>query len=853
MNRQQLIENIEAMEKQGAKPDEIQSYINSVGSLSDSSQEPGIVKSVIQDTLNAPARLAKTGFSVAEGLSTIRSTAIDMATAPFRGESALDELVKGTKKLEEINKGTESDWGWFGGKVRPIGFGKDGDKLNAARTLADAAGVGAETASLALPFKASQGAGFWRSVGQGIKSKPALAFGLGTGLQATAETGSIGEGLTTGAVDTIGSGIAFGIFNKGGQIAQRFGARLLASDTTQALVQETKQLGEKIYGTIGEALKSKGISVDDIKVSSEFKEAYRAFENDFNRSVYVNSNNLLQDARQAYSKNPGVIMTDLSRNIGREVNGFFNQARATFQAADNADFNFSNFENSLGKYKPSTVSVDDLINAAPGQKGAIESFARSGVEPADIARELNISIETGGKFDSFMAKIMDNLRQGELRASDVLRNAYQLIGIGDDVTVKRFTPEEQRVARSVGFQIFDDMEQEAMAAGREDVLNVLKKGRSEYYRAMNVADSNTLNNMKTAGGLDNFISKLVDDTSDLTLDEKQILSKILVENPTETEQLFVNSILDRVQALIQPGRGQMPSPESLAEGSKFIDKFLEKRGVFSWADNIISPEVAEHLRLTSAFMKSDFDTALSKMKQMSDGMPETEAMILDIIVKKGKLDITEAIKKSDFNEFGDSLINILKKHGTEIQPYVAKLDDTQKQIAGLSLTHKLFEENKVLALFDEQGNFSVDDTFKETLIKSAADIKKIQLASGSKTVFGLLDESVVDGIDRMVQNISRERMIQNLEPITIQPFIDFAMGSIYTYSRWFPGAQMRFQNALGEIADQAAIKELIRAEVERFGQKNTMMKIGDFLQIMAKFAPVPTQTQETVTGDNQQE
>lgn len=816
-------------------------------------QEPGFVKGIVQETVQAPARLAKTGMGVVEGVAAIQGLVGDVIRAPFSKEKTVRGAVsEATQKLEALNKDTEeSDWGWFGGKVRRIGVTESGEQLKGARMVADAAGVGAETASFALPFKASTGAGFWKSTWQGMKSAPALSFGLGTGLQQYAESGSIGQGAAQGALDVVGSGVAFGVFNKGGQMLQNFGARLLSKEVTPMLANETKNIFESIWNSsMGNALGSKTMTIDEVKVAQQFKEQYRVFEDAFNQNLYKHATNLIDESRQTYVQNaPEVIMRDLAQGVKREVNAFFELPKATYNSFDQSGFKFESFPKTFSTYNPENIkklTVDDLVASRPELDGAIKAFSKSGLTPNEIAVELKIDTPSSGAFDSFMSGVMEKLKSGQLGAKDLLNTAYSLFGINDR-TIKKFTPEEQSLARSVGASIFADAEEQLINSGRKDLLDIWKTGATQWQQALKLSESNTLNNLAEAGNIDNFVSKVIDSTADLNLDEKKVLNEIFTQNPTESEKLFINGILDRVEALIKPARGQMPTPETLAEGAKFIDKFLEKRGVFDWAGTVMTDDKALNLRLLSDFMKTNFSDALARTKQMSGAIPEAEKNIYEMIQDKGKLDVVEAIKKTDFYEFSDGLLEALKKHPQEIKPYINRLSDQQRHIARVSLTGRLLEESKTLAIPDENGKIVVTESVKDSLIKTYFELKKIQMGAGDDTIFGLIDKSHVEGLEQIVSNITRERQLKDLEPMSLKPFVRLALGSFFATQHWMFGAINQFRQAGATSIEQKELRNLVAEELTRMAKKGKIITIGDMLQAIARFSPVPIQTQEAVT------
>lgn len=158
LTRDQLVQNINAMEKQGAPPADIQSYINSQGSSSAPTKKPSVLKEFGKSLLNAPAKIAATAAQAGTTAAALAgSKEANLASQRFAKEGVNLPIV---------------------GKVKPIG------------SPLEAAGVGLETASLIPAIRApAVGAQLLK----GTIGKGALRGGI--------------EGGTSGALMGAGSGI----------------------------------------------------------------------------------------------------------------------------------------------------------------------------------------------------------------------------------------------------------------------------------------------------------------------------------------------------------------------------------------------------------------------------------------------------------------------------------------------------------------------------------------------------------------------------------------------------------------------------------------------------------------------
>lgn len=435
LTREQAEQIVNSRPQGMSETDAIRDIVNRgyvVEGLNEPEKPRGFIKSVIQEGLEGPARLAATGLDVAEGLYSIGKVAAKSAAAPFSEAITIkDTLRQGSEELKEINRGKTRDFGFFGEEVRPIGLSKDEERLKGIRMYADAAGVGAETASLGMPFAAKAGLGFWKQSLNAMKSAPALFFGLGTGLQEYAETGSPVKGGVTGAVDVVGSGLGFGVLNKGGQFVSKFGGRFLADKLNRTIGEGFKNVMAPAYTTMRDGLSRRNIT-DDVILSESLKDTYSAYQGSFDETLYRNTQNVLNDTRVAYSRDPDVVTTELSRQIGRDVDAFYKTAERTYKSADNTGFEWNDLGRLADEYTPTKkeITIEDIIKQSPEFEGAIRNRVKAGQTLDELAENFGVTSAPSSKFDMFVGDIFKTLNKGNLKASEVLDQAYQLVGIG---------------------------------------------------------------------------------------------------------------------------------------------------------------------------------------------------------------------------------------------------------------------------------------------------------------------------------------------------------------------------------------------------------------------------------------
>lgn len=870
MDRDKLIKNIQALEEQGAKPDEIQAYIDSVGSTK--APEGGGFKGFVQDVFNGPAKLVASGIDTVRGGVVVTGTLGAAAMAPFMEDVTVEDIFRlGTQELEKINKGEAKDFGWFGGKVRPIGFTEEGEKMSKARTIADAAGVGLETAAFALPiskayipFKGVVSApvgNIWKQATIAMMSPSSLSFGVGTGLQKYAETGDKGSGVVTGAVDMAGSGVAFGVFNRGGEFVTKFGSRLLSSKVGQTIAEETKNLFANMDGVL-KGMNKEAATIDDLKLSNDFKGIYSQYENSFNQSLYRHSQGILDQTRKEFSRDPEIIVTELGRKIGAEVNTQFELAKTIYNSADKTDFRWNNLGKIVDDYaSPITSNIDNLkAQLSDNQKKLADNLFKQGVDIKDIAKTLGVEAPSTSRFDKLLSDVGATLTKGSLKASEVLDSAYQLMGIGrKNVAFRALSPDEQAISRQAGFEILDTMEREAREAGRQDVLDILSKGRANWATAKTLAESNVLKTLKEVGNIDDFFSKIAGGEAKITAKEKEVLENALTFNPQEVQELFINALINRVKDVIQPSRGEIPDPKLLAEGAKVIDSFLEKRGSLDWAKYITDEQSAEMLRMVSSMMKTNFDDAFSRFQQMKGDVPIAEKDLLEMMVQKGQLEIDEALKKHNFQEVGKALTDQLRKNTPYMEQYIRQLNPRQQQLARVSLMHRLFDEEQVLLSMAPDGQYDIDafvknqaylsQSWQDSFIKTHEQIKQIQTNAGDNSIYGLFDDETIKGLDTLASNIKKQRALENPKSMNLQPLVDTLAGSAYAMVHWYPAAANRFFKVMRSQSDEMMETQRLAAEeIKRLGMTNGFVTVGDFIQSLARFAPVPLMLQEAVDG-----
>lgn len=827
--------------------EEIQKVVDQVTSQSQP-EGPGVLKSTSQAIAKPFAKFGTSAALSAKGIGNIAETAFDVARAPFsKKQTVQGALQEGIDTFQDIERQRKEglEWGWFGGNVKPIGTNQQtGEKLSAGRTVADAAGTALEVYSYRLAPILKPGAGFFNIAFSNLVSKASLTFGFGTGLQEYAETGSKGEGAIQGMTDVLGASFGFAAFNKGGQIFSKFGGRLLANEAVRAQGEVFKEFGEKTFAALKDWFAAPTRTLDDVKTSQAFKDAYDGLERDFYTKFQDTASAIADSTKVDYTRDPDVMTRGLTSNIQRQINQAFQIPRATYKSLDDSGFVFKPGSQAEATFNPNDFSINykDVLDSVDDQyKNVVKAMKKQGKSVEDIVSTPNsmgadVKVKGGDEFVSFMNNIAQKFSKG-MSASEFLNTAYKLFNVG-----KSFPPDQANIARDYANAMFNDGRAALEKAGRTDLIDTWDKGSVQWKQAQQIASSNTLKNLIDSGKIDTFVAKALTDTKKLSLDEKAILEKAFTENPSEVQQLFTNTIADRVKEMIKPPKNGVASPKQFADAADFIDSFLNNKGIMSWGDYAIAPGDVSLFRDFSSFLKTDFDTLLNRMKQVSGKIPEEEEMMMDMMVNKGRLDLAEALKGKDFTTFSESFVNILGKHPVDIAPFVRAMRPEDKRIAGIAILNKLYDESTPMALLRQDGTLNLtEDSFMPAFKKTYDSLLELQRKTGDDSVYGLFDQPFLDEMGDVAQAVLKYENIATVNPMEdLHRIFDGLAGTFYAYRMWFPGAAARYERALHRDPEMAALaKEQLWEEVQNIGLKNGIVLVGDFIQAMAKHPPTP--------------
>lgn len=139
LTKEQIQLNIETLEQQGASQPEIQGWLDSqkiqVPITETETKQPGFIQSMAQGLIGPPAKAVATGLSAIKGAFNLAQAGV----AHLRGKEKEQK-----KEVIEGGKGVNLNLGWLGQ------YGPQGAGLSVSKQVKLAAGLGAQTAALAI-------------------------------------------------------------------------------------------------------------------------------------------------------------------------------------------------------------------------------------------------------------------------------------------------------------------------------------------------------------------------------------------------------------------------------------------------------------------------------------------------------------------------------------------------------------------------------------------------------------------------------------------------------------------------------------------------------------------------------
>lgn len=291
LTRDQIKSNIDALEKQGASQQDVQSWLDSLKTSSPQQsmqqptpqKEPGFFQGLIQGAASPFLRTAATAGGLITGAG---ATAVGLG-ARVLGDEKTEADAK--KVAQTALSGKPVDFGYFG-KVSPVGYTPEGKEKTGAEYFKDVAGTGLELGSYFMGggaakevVKGAAKKSIFQLAKEGTKEGAKFGAVAGTGIKLQEEGSTLGQVAGAGALGALGGAAIGGAI--GGGVPLLFRAtkgtakavrRLVSPEAVDAATRAIKPGKNNTYFTrdfessapfIKNTLKEQGVDLEKMTIN----------------------------------------------------------------------------------------------------------------------------------------------------------------------------------------------------------------------------------------------------------------------------------------------------------------------------------------------------------------------------------------------------------------------------------------------------------------------------------------------------------------------------------------------------------------------------------------------------------
>jgi len=809
LTQEQMKQNIEAMEKQGAKPAEIQEYLNSLASKPQS-----------QPTAQAAPQeqgswYGDAGRAIIKPVMRAASSFAPMAESIYAGLENLDGSNDFTKEDIERRNIEGRDFGAFGKDIKPLGWqgsavnsGEMGAVEATGRMAADYTGTLLEIGSYGLaPLKA--GMGFWGATRAATKAGSVYGASQ-AGQEAGKDNATAGDIAMTGLTNTVGAAAGFGLLNVGGQLMRNYGAKLLQEPSVVAAAKETKALADKSYTILGKAFQGGSEMVDDM-TNRSLSRAYNSLKTEFN-TLWKKTTDSVVDGLIPQVSQPALAQNKFHRALSKTMGTLFRSSDDAYSRVKGDGTQLSNFTISNKTLTDAGKNAVDLDSLTPGS----EPYKKAVADMLGNADESKL-------IDSFVGEMKDEMSKPQTLGSVMSMWERSM------AYLPHASNSEKKVIRDFANGLFDDAA-ENLKKTNPALLDDWNIAWESWGTASKIWDSSILQKLRAPGTTDTVVDDIL--KGKMNPAERDIIDSVL-SNP-ETRDGFVDVVIGSVLRKMKN--------EPREKGVAIVEDFIQR-----WGKHL-TPEQTQIMDNLGAFTQGNFDEFLGgigkelgleddAMRMLKGLSGDTSQQLFD---QSGKLDIGRFIEKGDFGSIADGMFDLFKKNPKQVQAVVDNLTPQEKQVIGLSLSRRIHDEGLDVISKNADGTINVDKPMVDAVVKTWDDISKAIQKSKSDDLYGMFTAEQLKAMENAAMSARNFNAVVGGAPIGAgRRFINAVATVGYSFARMFGSAA----NAAGRTLKPSPVtkKEYFRAinELMESGalEKNGVIKMADIYDILKVSVP----------------
>ena len=816
MDNEQLKKNIIAMERQGAKPDEVQAYIDSVKNQSSSGDSGG---SWFGDAARA---IIKTPARIASNFAPAVETAMGVSQ---------DEI--GRRNVEG------RDFGVFGDKIKPIGWQASDKSLSvpnaAARMAGDIAGSTAELASYAFaPLRGSSS--FLGMLGQAATSKATGLFVGGEILKDAADGKSAGQTGLEGAADYAATTVSTAMFGKGGQLLHNWGARMLGSEASQTAYKGVQDVFNRIFN-VSDQFPSTMKNVDEY-TRSAFMSNLNAEKRQFDGAFSKMKNAFVERMQPSVLERDKAYMKaqEAARTLMRDT---FDEKNAKYAEFGVADVPLTKFERTKAASNSLFSKADDALKNLTEEQGRTAAkLTEQGIPKDEIAKFLGVELnnaKANNPVTSIAGKIKSVLDNGVSNPGAILslnREILDMAKVADDGTAD--------VLRETAHSLFADTADQLRKAGRGDLVDLWNDAWQGHKKAIDLATSKLYRTFVNSGEFDTFFSKFTSGKLDNQAQEK-FFESLVQKAPTETRDLILDNVMKKIHE---------SSPQ---EGVKLLDGFLGDKASksFSFARSVLNNEDMAFMHSMRDFLDYKFDDALLAAKVLKKPVDNAEKSLVDMMRLKGRIDVKEAITKMDIDSFGQGITDLFQRQPELVGGIISQMSPTEKQMTRFSMLRRVFDSKMPAIIAHPDGSGIIDDTFLEMAKATVNDVVATSRRTGSKNIYGLFGDRDIIEMRKMLKTMEIYDDLKTVPAGDMTKIKSALFATFYGLRGWIPGAIANAQKAATGLTED---EQIYYQAINELGSKlkgsrgSTLINVGDFLMALGNQLNISPATVQALDG-----
>lgn len=481
--REQIEEGIIAMESQGAPPEDVQAWLDSLDTKTAEapvSGERGFLQNMATEIIE-PA--IKVGSTMQKGI-------MDVLGAKYTDPEAQVAL-----------------------------------ESRSAKNLTEFTGAGLEVASYGIaPLRA--GKGFWGAV-KSIQPV-AATMGAAEGLQQVGEGKGIGEAAVEAGKTYMGVSTVGGLFGMGGELIKNWGAKLMQSKAVQESMKNLKELADDIYTTIPEAFKDGFINIKDL-TNKNTQRAADALRKRFDTEFAIAKNNII-DAAVPTVKNSEVATARFNHAISKARGDYFRDEAGNELYHD---------------VKADLQSITGFLKGAPGK--ILSKIPSLGSEQDRVMQMARAGALTeGGRIRGGLPSegVLQEFKQTMQQSLDQKLTLRQVLNLWDESLgyLSRANNTEKATIRDFAASLFAHTKG-ILEKENKELLGKWETAWSRWGEASRLYESPLLSEFSFPGRIDNYIQKIA--AGKITAPEYEVIQKALADPKTrqEAQDLLITSLL----------------------------------------------------------------------------------------------------------------------------------------------------------------------------------------------------------------------------------------------------------------------------------------------------------------------